>query len=552
MANPILFVVDDDPDTLTSLASTLQRRFGADYQILTDRVPTSALTRIEQACQRGEEVALVVAGVWTADMTALDWVGRTRDFCPRAARCVLVGYGDTRAYPLVRRALVLGQVDTYLVKPWGTPEERLYPVVGELLSGWARIARPRQALLRIVGEQLAPRSHELKDLAERSSLPYGFYAHDSDEGRRLLQEVGHPGSLPVVIFHDGRFLVDPTNSEIAQLLGARTEPQEHLYDLVIIGSGPSGLAAAVYAAADGLQTLVVERQVVGGQAGTSSLIRNYPGFPRGISGAALASRVQEQAVSLGAEFLVTRGAMGVTESGSERIVTLVGGTQVRTRAVVVATGVSYSRLEVDGVGALLGKGIFYGAATAEAPALSGQDIFIVGGGNSAGQAAVHLARWAATVTLLVRGPSLSMSDYLVKQVGRTNNIRIRLNTQLLRAEGGLGLEALEVIEAGSGATERLCGAALFVMIGAGPYTSWLAKAVQRDAQGYILTGSDLIRGAAAEPAWPLDRSPHQYETSLPGVFAAGDVRHRSPKGVAAAVGDGALVIRSVREYLSEE
>jgi thioredoxin reductase (NADPH) len=300
-----------------------------------------------------------------------------------------------------------------------------------------------------------------------------------------------------------------------------------------------------------MRTLVVERQVVGGQAGTSSMIRNYPGFPLGISGAALATRVHEQAVSLGAEFLATRDVVGIAESGPERIVTLVGGTQIRTRAVVVATGVSYSRLEVDGVEPLMGRGVFYGAATAEAPALAGQDIFIVGGGNSAGQAAAHLSRYAATVTLLVRGPTLSMSDYLVKQLGRTANVGIRLNTTLCRAEGGVCLEALQVIEGGSGSIERLCGAAMFVMIGAGPHTSWLEKTLQRDAHGYILTGRSVVRSGGGMPPWPLDRPPHLLETSLPGVFAAGDVRHLSPRGVAAAVGDGSLAIGSVREYLSE-
>jgi thioredoxin reductase (NADPH) len=551
VADPILFVVDDDPAALADLASTLRRRFGADYRIMSDASAPLALGRIEQACRRGEEIALVVAGLRGADTAGLDWLARTRELCPRASRCVLVSYGDAAAYPLVRRALVLGQVDTYLLKPWGTPEERLYPVVSELLGNWVRIARPRQPLLHIVGEQWARRSHELRDLAERASIPYGFHAHDSAEGQRLLEAVGHAGALPAVILHDGRFLANPTNSEIARLLGARTEPERDLYDLVIVGAGPAGLAASVYAAADGLRTLVIERQVVGGQAGTSSLIRNYPGFPRGISGAALTSRVHEQAVSLGAEFLATRDVMGILERGRERILTLAGGLEVRTRAVVVATGVAYSRLEVDGVEPLMGKGVFYGAATAEAPAFAGQDIFIVGGGNSAGQAAAHLARYAATVTLLVRGPALSMSDYLVQQLGRTDNVRIRLNTRLCRAEGAFGLEALEVVAGESAISERLCGAAMFVMIGAGPHTSWLASTLQRDGHGYILTGRSVVRGAASNPPWPLDRPPYLLETSLPGVFAAGDVRHLSPRGVAAAVGDGSLAIGSVREYLSE-
>ncbi len=551
MPNPILFVVDHDPEMLKCLAEALERRFGADYRVLTDCSPTAALTRLEQACARGQETALVIADQRTSEMTGLEWLARARDVCPRASRCELVAYGDPAAFSEVRRALVLGQVDTYLGRSCDNPEERLYPVVSEILGRWTRLTRPRVPVLRVVGERWSKRSHEMRDLLERSGLPYGFYAHDSDEGRRLLQEVGHPPRLPAVIF-GGQVLADPTNSEIAELLGARTEPEADLYDLIIIGAGPAGLATAVHGASDGLKTLVVERQTVGGQAGTSSMIRNYLGFPRGISGAELAAHAQEQAVSLGAEFLITRGVTGLAADGAERVVTLAGDRQVRARSVVIATGVSYNRLEVHGVGALVGKGVFYGAATSEAPAFSGQPVFVVGAGNSAGQAAVHLARYAASVTILVRASALTMSDYLVRQIGRTDNIQVRLNTQLVRAEGGLRLEALEVKEAMSGTTERLPAAALFVLIGAGPHTSWLADTLQRDEHDYVLTGASVVHSLGGLPEWLEDRSPYALETSLPGVFAAGDVRHRSPRGVTAAVADGAIAIRSVREYLGGE
>jgi thioredoxin reductase/DNA-binding NarL/FixJ family response regulator len=389
VAEPILFVVGDDPDTLASLATALERRFGADYRILTDRSPSSALTRLEKARGGGEEVALVVADLWMPEMTGIEALARARDLFPRAARCVLVAFGDAAAYPLVRRALVLGQINTYLLKPWGHPEERLYPVVSEILAGWVRSTRPRVAILQIVGERWARRSHELRDLSERNSIPYGC----------------------------------------ARL---------------------------------------------------------------------------------------------------------------------------YNRLDVDGVEGLVGKGVFYGAATAEAPALSGQDVFLVGGGNSAGQAAAHLARYAAGVTILVRGPSLSMSDYLVKQIGRTANIRIRFNTRILRAAGASRLDGLAVEDMVTGTAATLPASALFVLIGAGPHTGWLAGTVQRDDHGYIFTGSAVVRGDAGVPGWSLDRAPYLLETSLPGVLAAGDVRCRAPKGVAAAVGEGAIAIRSVREYLSEE
>ena len=448
----------------------------------------------------------------------------------------------------MRRAFVLGQLDTYLLKPWGDPEERLYPVVSEILGSWARSVRPRVALLHIVGERWAPRSHEMRDLLERSSFPYRFYSHDSDEGQRLLRDGGHAGGLPAVIFGD-RCLTDPTNLEIARMLGVKTEPDGGLYDVVVVGAGPSGLATAVYAAADGLRTLVVERQVVGGQAGTSSMIRNYLGFPRGISGAELAARAHEQAISLGVEFLLIREITGLAARGPERIVTLAETIDVSTRTVVIATGVSYNRLEIDGLDGLLGKGVFYGAATAEAPAFAGRHVFVIGAGNSAGQGAVHLARYAASVTLLMRGASPTMSDYLARQIERASNIQVRLNTELLRVHGRRRLEAVEVNDRLRGTAESLPGSALFVFIGAGPHTSWLEKTLQRDENGHILTGRHVVRGATGVPTWDEAREPYVLETSLPGVFAAGDVRHNSPRGVAAAVADGAIAIRSVREYL---
>jgi thioredoxin reductase (NADPH) len=356
-----------------------------------------------------------------------------------------------------------------------------------------------------------------------------------------------------VIFRD-QVLSDPTNAEIAEMLGGHIEPEGGLYDLVIAGAGPAGLAAAVYGASDGLRTLVIESKAPGGQAGTSSMIRNYLGFPRGISGADLALRAQDQAVALGAEFLIMREVTGLALDRDEWIVALEGDIAIRARAVIVATGVSYNRLEVEGLDALLGKGVFYGAATTEAPALAGQDLFLVGAGNSAGQAAVHLARYAATVTLLVRGVSLSMSmsDYLIKQIGRTENIRIRLNTALVGVHGRLRLEAVELRDTAKDTTDRLRAGALFVLIGAGPHTAWLANKVQRDPQGYILTGPNVTRDDSGERSWRLARAPYILETSLPGVFAAGDVRHRATRGVTAAVADGAIAVRSVWEYLNKE
>jgi thioredoxin reductase (NADPH) len=543
VAEPIVFVVDDDPDILSALGEALERRFGGEYRIMTDVSPASALERISEACDAGAAVALVLSG-------SLEWLASVHDVCPGAARCVLVRYGDGGAYPSVRRSLVLGEVETYILTPPGDPEERLYPVVGEILGRWMRQRRPRVPVLRIVGEPWARRCHELRDRLSRASVAWEFVAHDSDDGRGLLERAGHTGNLPAVIF--GRTcLADPTDVQVARMLGAHTEPDGGVYDVVVVGGGPAGLSAAVIGASDGLRMLVVERHAFGGQAGTSSLIRNYVGFPRGISGAELASRAHEQAISLGAEFIITRRVTALERSGAARRLVLDEGTEVLARTVVVATGVAYNILDCDGVAPLVGKGVFYGAATAEAPAFAGRDVFVVGAGNSAGQAAIHLARYAGTVTLVVRSGALTMSDYLVKQIERTPSIHIRLDTQLVRAEGTRRLEAVHLFNAATGESERLHGAAVFVLIGAGPHTTWLEKAVQRDAHGHLLTGRYVVRGAAGTPAWTEAREPLALETSLPGVFAAGDVRHRSPRGVAAAVADGALAVRSVLEYLAD-
>ncbi|HKZ04615.1 MAG TPA: FAD-dependent oxidoreductase [Methylomirabilota bacterium] len=539
MTEPILFVVHDDRDTLATLATALERRFAPDYQVIATDDAEAALARLGAACEGGEPVALVIAG-------SLAWLAAAQDLCPRAARCVIIGYGEGETYAPVRRALVLGQVDTYVLTPLGDPEERLYPVVGEILSRWARSARPRVPIVRIIGDRWARRCHELKDLLERASVPYEFHSREGKEGRAHLERAAHAGGFPAVLFRD-RCLGDPTNAEVARMLGAGAHAEGGLYDLAVIGGGPAGLSAAVYGAADGLRTILIERQVVGGQAGSSSMIRNYLGFPRGITGAELAMRAQEQAISLGVEFLVTTEVTGLEADGAERVVVLAEGTEVRARAVIIATGVSYNRLDLAGADALRGKGVFYGGAIAEAPALTGRDVVVVGGGNSAGQAATHLARYAASVTVLVRR-SLTMSDYLVRQIRQMPNIDIRLDTEPTAVEGKSRLEAVHVRSSVSGAAERLSVAAVFVMIGAGPHTGWLEKVVQRDGHDHVLTGRHVRRDGDAVPAWPETRAPYTLETSLPGVFAAGDVRHRSPRGVAAAVADGAVAVRSLWDF----
>ncbi|HKC96632.1 MAG TPA: FAD-dependent oxidoreductase [Methylomirabilota bacterium] len=552
MHEPIIFVIDRDPDILKCIAGALERRFGADYKVLTECSPTAALARLGEACGRGEQVALVIADIWTSEMSGLEWLERAREACPKAARCVLVGWGDYKGFAQVRRALVTGQVETFLIRPCTDPEERLYPVVGEILGRWARAHRPPVApVLRIIGERWSKRCHEIRDLLERAGIAYDFRPNDSEGGQQILEEVGHTGALPAVIF-GAQALGNPTNSEIAAMLGARLDPEEEAYDLLVVGAGPAGLACAVHGAANGMTTLVVERSAVGGQAGTSSMIRNYLGFPRGITGAELAAYAREQAISLGAEIIVTRGVVGLRAEGRDKIVTLAGGRDVRARSVILATGVSYNRLEVDGINALIGKGVFYGTGASEAGAFVGKDVFVVGGGNSAGQAAVHLSRYASKVTLVVRGAALTMSDYLVRQIERTSCISVRYNAQIVRAHGGARLEGLEIADTASRKSERVAAAALFVLIGAGAHTDWLEGVLQRDEHGYVKTGRHVNLGIAGRPEWDEDRTPYQFETSLPGVFAVGDVRHQAPRGVTAAVYEGTTAVWSAREYLAEE
>jgi thioredoxin reductase (NADPH) len=386
-------------------------------------------------------------------------------------------------------------------------------------------------------------------------IPHGWYPVDSDVGRRLLEEAGQDGSrLPVVVFHSGQVFVDPSYAELVEGLGFGTRPAAAAYDLAIIGAGPAGLAAAVYAASEGLQTLVVEPQVVGGQAGTSALIRNYLGFPRGISGNDLANRALEQAWLFGANLVLAQQVTGLDARGANRLLRLSDGSQVATHAVIIASGVAWRRLGVPPLESLVGAGVFYGAAGAEARAMQGQDVFVVGAGNSAGQASLHLARWAASVTILARGDALgqSMSDYLVQQIERAPNIAVRLHTEVVDGKGGRRLEGLSLRDRHSGATEDIPAAALFVMIGAQPHTEWLAGTVKRDDRGYILTGHDLLHAGKPPPGWPYQRPPLLLETSLPGVFAAGDVRYRSVKRVTSAVGEGAVAIQLVHAYLSEQ
>jgi thioredoxin reductase (NADPH) len=543
MAQEVLLVVDNDGDIRDAMERDLQRRFATDYRIITAESPGEALAKLDT----GDEVAVALAGQWLTDTTGVAFLGECHRLYPSAKRLLLITYGDFDAGQAALRAMALGQLDHYVNKPWGNPEVELYTTVTELLSQRRRavvVAGSQPEVVRIVGPRWSVRSHQLRDLLTRNSIPHGFYDVTKTEGRQLLEKAGVASAdQPVVLLFDGRVLIDPPNERIAEVLGVQTRPRSTLYDLTVVGAGPAGLTAGMYAASEGLSTLILEREAIGGQAGTTSLIRNYLGFPRGISGRELASQAMEQALVMGAEIVFVQSAVRLAGSGWKRVLSLTDGSQAVSRAVVIATGATYRRLDVPGAEDLLGAGVFYGAAVTEAAAMEGQRAFVVGGANSAGQAAVHLARSASQVTLLVRGTSLSerMSAYLINELERASNINVRLNTTVTGAYGHGRLEALSVRDLVTGQEHTYPAAGLFVLIGADPHSDWLADTLEHDSQAFLLTGPDLVN-------WSLNRPPLPQETSIPGVFAAGDVRHGSLKRVALAVGEGASAIQQVHRY----
>jgi thioredoxin reductase (NADPH) len=552
---PVLFIVDADREALVATEAALARRFGSDYRVLAADSAAAGLDALERLARAGDEVALVAADLRLPRTDGIAFLERVRALHPGASRALLVAmdrrgtripFGDL---PSLQRATALGRIDFWVLKGSTSPEELLYPHVQEALTAWTRTNRPHHEVVRVVGERWAPRSHALRDALARNTVPFGFYAVDSDAGRRLLREHGvDAGRLPAVILHDGSVLHEPAVADVADALGVRTRPSSAVYDLAILGAGPAGLTAAVYGASEGLRTLVIEPQAIGGQAGTSSMIRNYPGFPRGVGGGELAFRTWEQTLLFGAEFVFTHRATGLAARGHERVIALGDEGEVIARAVVVAVGVEYRRLGIPTLERLSGVGVFYGAAGVEAPAMAGEEVYVVGGANSAGQAALHLARFAARVTLLVRGESLAagMSDYLVTQIAATPNVAVRVRTRVVDGRGEHRLEAVVVEDGLTGRREEVPAAAVFVLIGAEPRTEWLRGAIERDDRGFVLTGADV-----PQEAWPAGRPPLPFETSLPGVFAVGDVRHGSVKRVAGAVGEGSVAVGAVHRYLAE-
>ncbi len=552
---PVLLVVDPDQDARAATESALNRRFGSDYRVLACGTADAGIDSLKRLADEGDDVALVAADLHLPGIGGVEFLERAHRLQPHATRVLLVSMDENHTrvplteLPAVKRATALGRIDLWIVKGWTNPEEWLYPQMQEALTTWTITNRMHHVVYRIVGEQWSPRSHEVRDLLTRNSVPFEFYAADSESGRQLVDDLGiDVQRLPALIRNDGIVLHEPSNAEIAASHGISTRPSPGIYDVAIVGAGPAGLAAAVYGASEGLRTVVIERAAIGGQAATSSLIRNYLGFPLGIPGALLAHRAWQQAILFGAEFVFTHRVAGVRSSGGEHSITLTDGAEVLAKAVIIAVGVEYRRLGIPALDRLIGAGVFYGAAGSEAAAMTGEVVYVVGGANSAGQAALHLAKSAERVVLLVRGDSLAagMSDYLMKQLQVTPNIEVRLHTRIADGRGNGRLEALTLQDVATGRREEVPAGALFILIGAEPRTQWLQDALLLDERGYTLTGRDI-----PSTAWRTERSPLPFETSLPGVFAAGDVRYGSVKRVASAVGEGSVTVGSIHQYLSQ-
>ena len=556
----VIVGVDDDDGDLDVLQRELSKRYGQDYAVICDGSPSHAMETLRRLRDQDRLVALVLAAQWMAEMEGVEFLRRVHDLYPTAKRALLIQWGDRSSAEPMLRAMSLGAFDYHIAKPSTPPDEQFHVLVGQFLYEWAQAHGAGFKPVRIVGEPGGSRLHQLRDLLARTGVLYDVYEPDTAEGGALLEAVGMSADdLPLVFVLDIP-LANPSNEDIAAAFG-QLHPSRHVdtaslnrtIDVTIVGAGPAGLGAAVYAASEGLDTLIVERETLGGQAGTSSLIRNFLGFPAGISGAALTTKAYEQAWLFGAGFAFAHTVTGLRVSGDGHHLIMSDGTQVTSRAVLIATGAAYRRLGTPSLERLTGTGVFYGAAVAEARALANQRVFVAGGGNSAGQAALHLANYAEHVTVVVRGESLAatMSEYLIKEIDVTANIDVKVRTEVVGGEGHGRLEALVLHDRATGQRRREPAAALFVLIGAQPHTDWLPPVIKRDDWGYVLTGQELLRAGKPPPSWPLERQPMVLETSVPGIFAAGDVRARSVKRVASAVGEGAIAIQLIHHYLAK-
>ena len=546
-----IMTVDDDPGVSRAVARDLRRRYGERHRIVRAESGAAGLEALREMKLRGDLVAVILADYRMPEMNGIEFLERAMDVYPGARRALLTAYADTGA---AIDAINVVDLDHYLLKPWDPPEEKLYPVVDALLETWLAADYRPVAETKIVGHRWSARSSQVREFLARNQVPYRWYGSDEPEGQRLLEAAGADAMrLPLVVTPDGTPLIEPSDQDLASRVGLATTPSEVFYDLIVVGGGPAGLGAAVYGSSEGLRTVLVERTAMGGQAGQSSRIENYLGFPDGVPGAQLTDRARRQAAKFGAELLTTREVTGLEVSGSARRVHFGDGSSVGAHTVILATGVSYRQLTVPGLAELTGRGVFYGSALTEATSCADHDIYIVGGANSAGQAAVYLARTAKSVTMLVRGSSLekSMSHYLIQQVAAMPTIKVLTCTEVTAADGTKHLERLTLRDTRTGATETVDAQWLFVFIGAAPLTDWLDGVVQRDERGFVLAGPDLVAAGGRPRGWPLDRPPYHLETSVPGVFVAGDVRAESAKRVASAVGEGAMAVMLVHRYLEK-
>jgi thioredoxin reductase (NADPH) len=552
MSRPVLMTVDDDPGVSRAVARDLRRHYGSEFRIVRAESGADALDALRELTLRGEPVAAILADYRMPGMNGVEFLEQAMDVVPRARRALLTAYADTDA---AIRAINVVDVDHYLLKPWEPPDEKLYPVVDALIETWRAVGDPSTEETKVLGHRWSAASFAARDFLARNAVPYRWYNIEEPDGARLLAAAGaSPDDVPVVITTDGRALVSPSEAEIAAAAGLTTIPAMDFYDLIVIGGGPAGLGSAVYGASEGLRTVLVERQATGGQAGQSSRIENYLGFPDGVSGAQLTDRARRQAAKFGAEVLSARDVVALEARGSARVVRFGDGSEIAAHSVVLATGVSYRSLNAPGVAELTGRGVYYGSAATEAPACAGTDVYIVGGANSAGQAAVFFSRHAKSVTLLVRGPSLEalMSYYLIRQLDEIDNVSVRTRTEVVEALGDEHLERLVLSSGETGEQETVDSGPMFIFIGAAPRTDWLDGVVVRDHRGFVRTGPDLLTEGKPPAGWPLPREPYYLESSVPGVFVAGDVRAESVKRVASAVGEGAMAVTLVHRYLEEQ
>jgi thioredoxin reductase (NADPH) len=544
---PVIVTVDDDPSVSRAIARDLRRRYGERNRIVRAESGEQALDALRQMKLRGDQVAVILADYRMPGLNGIEFLERAMDIYPFARRVLLTAYADTNA---AIDAINLVDVDHYLLKPWDPPEEKLYPVIDDLLRAWRKEDRKPVKEAKLVGHRWSAPSADLRDFLARNQVPYRWFSSDTDEGRRLLDAAGTDDrDIPVLITADGEPLIKPSHAEVAAKAGLATIPEREFYDLVVVGGGPAGLGAAVYGASEGLRTVLIEKYATGGQAGQSSRIENYLGFPDGLSGGQLTDRARRQAVKFGAELITTSEVTALEVNGPARTIRLSDGSAIDAKAVILATGVSYRQLDAPGCTQMTGVGVYYGAALAEAEGCKDQDVYVVGGANSAGQAAVYLAKFARSVTMLVRAASLesSMSYYLIQQIAGIPNITVRTCTEVTEVLGDGHVERLELHDMAAQTTEIVDAGQLFIFIGAAPGTGWLDGVLARDSRGFVLAGPDLEE--QDEYGWQLDRAPYHLETSVPGVFVAGDVRAESAKRVASAVGEGAMAVMFVHRYL---